>query len=368
MALVDIGEYIPIPNILRGHQGTPAFGNTALSAAGRKQGFVFRAPKTGSIRGFYFRVGTVTTGGDCDCRLEQVDATTGLPNGTLIGTTTNVTKSLVSGDANTYVYSGDFTLDASVTRGDVMAVVINNTTGSYQATFITAGGTTAFAEVVDPYLVQDTTGSAWAKAVGIPVFNVKYSDGTTHLILNALPVKTFTQTTSFNNTTNPDEIGAIFTFPFACRIVGAWFYGSLLGDVTYAVYDGASAPTTGSALATIACDKDITQSTSGRYHSATFATTLTVAKNDVRRMVLRPDSATSVTINEFEVDATLSNNAFPCGTWSNKTFREKDAPGTFDDTSTLKHVLCGFLIDQIDDGAGTGGPLVPVGTTGGARG
>jgi hypothetical protein len=147
--------------------------------------YIFRAPKTGTITKVGFRTVTVITGATVDVRLETVSATDGHPTGSLVGTNANASQVIADTNDNVF-FTVTLTAGASVTAGDVLAVVVvAPATGSLQE--IGPGGFSfELAEsvdffVIDPLILFPYTDTyvppIWTKGVLTPIGYIEACTG-----------------------------------------------------------------------------------------------------------------------------------------------------------------------------------------------
>ena len=122
-ALTKSPLFLPHPCGDTAHSFSDIAMNTVSSSAGRECEIVFEAPQDGDITGFGFRVDSITST-TVDVRLETVDTSTGLATGTLVDTNTNNTLAISS----TGWKEVTFTAAATVSKGDLLAIVITDTT------------------------------------------------------------------------------------------------------------------------------------------------------------------------------------------------------------------------------------------------
>lgn len=323
----------------------PAFTTlVTLNATGEQAAFIFRAPKTGAIRKLHFLTGAVTTATDTDVRLETVNTSTGVPTGTLFGTTTNVTVASGSITANTWIVSGNLTADASVTKGDLMALVIAPSgTPNYVIRRLNRTPT----DVNFPYCARFES-SAWTKLANPPTFAVEYSDGTFAIIHGAYPYSAI-NTHAINTGTTPDEIALKFKLSAPVRVCGAWFIAILGNNMDVVLYDsnGSSVLATHSVPGNVA--GQIADADSPYY--AYFTTSQELDADTFYYMALKPTSASSDTFYSTDVSSAAVLDQLQGG--QNFHWAQQTNAGGWTPTTTRRPVM-GLLIDGIDDGAGGG--------------
>lgn len=335
MTMVSIGAFRwPRPSSTM--SGAMTIGQLETDASGEKAAFIVQAPKTGSIRKIGFAIDVVTTGGNTDARIETVSA--GLPSGTLWATNTNVTVAI---SATGWQLSGALTADASVTKGDILAVVFAWASGDYR--FATYEDD---AEPDFPYNAHYI--ASWTKgATGAPILYLEYSDGSTSPITGCWPIVQTSALVTFNNTSTPDEIGVRFQVPGPVRVSGVWLHmdGDAACDIVLYDSDGSTA------LGTISYSSDNRVATNAQLYLLDFNTTISLSKDTTYRLTYKPTSASNISIGEFIVNSSTQLGAMPGGTTMYRTHRTDGGSWTEDDTNVPQ---IGLIIDQIDDGTGSG--------------
>jgi len=235
----------------------PTFNSYTLDADGEKLAFIMHAPKTGTISKVCFRTGTVTTGATVDVRLETVDATTGDPTGTLLGTNSNGAQVIADANDNVF-FTTALTTGVAVTKGDLMAVVIVVPTGANLA-LVDLADDSGSSGPIFPYSTQFAA-AAWTKSAtgsGI-ICALEYNDGSYAYQPLMWPLSA-TQTDTFNNSSSPDERGNKLSLPFPARVTGFWVWVDIDGDADIVtslrspVYVGAFASPTSSQPACELC-------------------------------------------------------------------------------------------------------------------
>lgn len=357
MAMVTIPGGICIPRAPVGGGGNAQTTQTPIDADADGAGLVFIAPKTGSIREMAFATQTVTTGGDLDCRLETVGATDGLPTGTLFGTDTRQTKTVDGADDNAWLTSGDFVADASVTKGisKIAMIVQRPASGAFSGNIKTHNN--SWFLLNNPYGVWKPAAS-WTKGGSVyqPMMAIKYSDGVWVPILGQHVFQLMT-TLTIGTGTSPDEVGNVFQLPFKYRVTGCWVWvdcDTAGNSFTVAFYDDSGTAAYSAALTEVSVDGDqLSLPTNGYVQILPFEDDIEVAANTVRRLVIRPTTATTMVAYRQDYLSSTYLALEEGGDDIYYTSRTNDG-GTFSD-STSQRCVCGLVIDQIDDGAGAGG-------------
>jgi len=361
MTLASVGGqpilYPPITST-----GATVYNGILLDASGEKAGWIFRAPKTGSIRYVHFMTGTVTAGCDVDVRIETVDETVtpAVPSGTLWGTNTNITETIDNADDNTWITSSALTADASVTKGDLVAVVIVwGTGGNLNINRYAQGIQTGF-----PYGVHYTT--AWAALTGAMVGTVQYSDST---IENIPGVFAHSGASSSSSTSSTLNRGMKITMPYKARVCGLWINCERItasGTWTFKLFgtDGTTV------LLSKAWDSDSFIASGQSTRFIPFDSTTTLSAGSTYWLTGVSDGTSSLRIHYMTyTNSTVFNAMAPGGgncVWSQAT--SPASTGDWADTANQLPIM-GLLIDQLDDGAGgAAGLMVHGGMTGGVRG
>jgi hypothetical protein len=334
-----------VPNSWTGTGTVPGLGTAfTFNASGQKMGWVFQAPKTGSIRKVHFLTGAVTTPTDTDVRIETVNtgAGTGDPSGTLLGANTNVTLPSASITTNTWTISPALTSDAAVTKGDIIsAVLVPTGTPNFIINQYTTG---VSASTRFPYSTT-FNGATWSKQTAFSVFAVEYSDGTFDEISQVFPVTSINAHT-FSTAGTPDEHALRFSLPFTARVAGIWIVADPDGDVDLVLYDGTSA------LATKTFDTDIRQGTGAGVHYLRFAAAVTVTANTVYRIGLKPTTPTNIVLYSMDVNSNAIMNQLGGG--QNFYHSTRVDGGSWTDVTT-RRLFAGLILDGVDVTSGGGG-------------
>lgn len=317
--------------------------NFALDAANEQCAFVFAAP-AGNIRTIGFYVATVTTAPTSahDIRLETVDATTGLPTGTLVGTNTNGSATLNS----TGWKEVTLTADASPTEGTSIAIVIKAPAANFGN--IRPGTVSGIVQNF-PYSVT----TAGSKTTLIGACGVMLDDGTVPCV-GTFPVSAFTSTT-WNSGSNPDRRGFRFKLPGPARLRGAglWIDADGAFNCVFYASDGATATTL---TPSPAADPDVRGSTAIGASTIRFTNPQTLAADTWYRCVLLPTSGSNIAVLRAQAGSAAWLGGLPGGVnfqWTQVNGAPaNEAAWTNDDTSVL---YGGLIFDQIDDGTGSGG-------------
>lgn len=355
MAIVTIPGGLLFPPIpcFNGIQALMFLGSGGIGT--HRASFIFRVPKTGTLDKFeYMGGGSV---GSCDAKLsfQDVDVTTGDPDGSIdqyrvIAPVSSSVGWVVPGLMTDNGTDGGN--KRSVTRGDWLACVIQFDT------FPGGVGFTVDAQTLNAN-AQNLSGSAycslydgsnWSKTgVGaVPIIALKYDDGNYyHIHPNVYPMSVQTAQT-YNTGSSPDEYAMRFQVPFACEVDGCWFRGILgSGGADLVLYDSGS-----SVLQTISLDKDIVESNSrdtGHWHR--FPTVQALSANTTYRLALKPTSGSNTQLQIVTVNAAGHLRAWEGGTEC--YLSERTDAGAWTDTTT-KRPYMGLTLTGVDTSSGGG--------------
>lgn len=343
MAYVSVSSPLEWPYGLMDRAALTAISGT-MDAAGEYFSAITVAPKTGNIHKIGFGTGTVTSAQTLDARIETVDGS-GNASGTLFGTNTN--GSQASPASNTW-YWVTLTADAAVTMGDVFAIAIKwaGSAGSLVINY-SLRGTHISAAGGMPYS-GGNTGSTFKDANNAPALAIEYSDGTrTHC--GTFPYSSTTVSQNINTGTTPDEAGALFQVPFACKVNGALVKASA-SATTFAVklYDADGS----TVLASKTAIDSEWESGAGGARRVLFSSEITLAAATSYRLTILPEAATNVTVYSVTVDSAGTLEAWPGG--ANFYWTQRTDGGAWTDTNT-KIPQVALLISSLADGASSGG-------------
>jgi hypothetical protein len=356
MTLVSLPAPIPFPGILGNISNTVTVGNqTALTASGHYQAYVFEARENMTISHVAFRFGSVTSTPTIDVRIETV-ANTGIPSGTLwnlngTGAAPNGSQAVV---ANTsYVLA--LTDSAVILKGEVFAVKLNNTTAN-SATPQAINSVAMPYTGNFPYQVVNT-GTPTKSALSNAMIGLGSSSTSFYHVWGAIPPISYSAGT-FNNT-NSAKRGLRFTIPMNCRAVGLrWFSSTGVGDYNAVLYNDAGTELSSSSTAFDGDYSAAAQACSIVY----FDNTVSLTAGTIYRIVIEPTSATNVNVSTYTFTQTTASllTGSPAHGLTN-THYTTFASSAWDDTNTTVLPLMDLIIDQIDNGSGTGGVVGVIG-------
>jgi len=312
-----------------------------LDAASEAVGMIFLVPQDGNCIGASFTTNTVSvTAGPLTfvCSIQTVDGS-GNPSGTLFHANATANVSIATTDDNK-MFDVTFTSFA-LNGGDILALVVTAPgAGTFDVDIAMGRG---LLRGTLPYIDHFT--ASWARIDQGIIMALKYDDGY-HFISGAYPIAT-TTTTSFNNTSTPDEIGAKFQLPGPVRITGAWIFMDIDNNVDVVVYDSGDTPQLTKSLTSAT-----REGTTFGVVLISFDGTFELAANTIARLVCKPTSASNIRVERWNVNTAAQMDAFSGGQNWHRTTRT-DA-GAWTDVLD-EHPVMGLLIDGIGDDAGGGG-------------
>lgn len=331
--------------------GIPSLGNTTIDADGEKTAFIFNAPVTDTLTKVGFFTKTVTTGGDLDIRIETVDSS-GFPTGTLWGTNTNVTQTINATDDNTW-FEVTLTAGASLTAGDIFAVVITRSSGTFAGQIHYSTGS-EFDKLGFPTLSTYTTSWASFTAAGI-VAALYFSTNGYYPMEGIHGVGSTNYLATYNNTSTPDVIGNVINIPYAAKASGIWVVADFDGPAVIKLYDSDGV----TVLAAVTNDDNTPVTATGTLNYRLFTAEVALSANTDYRIAVEPSSATNLSFYYREYASAAIRAQDTHGVRGFYT-SAKDPTGTGDWTDdTTRIAAVGLLISAIDFPTGGGG-----GTTG----
>jgi hypothetical protein len=353
MTLVTLPMPMAFPGFTIGPYGTPGLGTVAtLDASGEYVSYIFCAREAMTISHIGFMVGAVANSPTVEVRIETVDAT-GLPSGTLWDSPTNTTNATSGTLTNAYTLVA-LTAAASVTKGQMVCVKLLWGGVATSTVVIQHMTNTSFGYSGNlPYAVLNTgTPTKGGLSTG-PLLSFGSSSTTFYNVPSFIPTNAAIVTATFNNTNSPKR-GLLFTPTFNCRAVGIRWYksgSSGAGDYNIGLYTGDASGTELSSSST-ALDGDHAVNNQNSMHIAFFDNAVTLTAGTAYRVAVEPTTATNCNFSTITLPSSDYYSATAAGS-SSITYSSL-VSGTWTD-STTQIPLMDVLLDQIDDGAGTGG-------------
>lgn len=331
--------------------GQPTLTTAAtLDASGEYVSYVICAKENMTISHVGFRAGTATGSPTCEVRIETVDAATGLPTGTLWATNTNGTTGTITSNSNVLQA---LTASASITKGQIFCVMVKYATGTSQV--IQQTNNLGFVPSSVPYQVFNTgTPTKGVISANIGTVALGSSSTTFYYVPGLFPVSSSTANT-FNNTSSAKR-GMRFTIPFNCRAVGLKNYqNTAVGDFNAILCTGdASGTELSSSSTAFEGDQNLASNAGSAFYY--FDNPVTLTAGTAYRIVIEPTSATNCNIWTVTPPSADYFTATPGGGAAAYTTY---VASTWTD-STTQIPFMDLLIDQIDDGAGSGTGVVGV--------
>jgi len=323
-----------------------------LNGSGKATAWIFKMPKTGTLKKICFYTGTVTVADDLAFRIETVDTATGDPTGTLYDANATGSQALVNTDDNKGFWVPiNGTTGISVTKDDLVAV---KCTISYVDGNLNVVRTvTNYAYNAFPYVSDYLTG-AWAKVYnGPPCISLEYDTGIVPII-GCLPAA-YSTYTSVNSGSTPNYMGNRFQFPFSVRVVGFCFQLSSAAfyETEVKLYDSDGS----TCLDTVTIDPDVRMNGMSVIGVFYFPTSHILLANTYYRIIVKPTTANLSYYPHFTVTddgSYLGLDAAELG--SNMHWTEcTGAPANEASWTqiTNKRMYISLIIDAIDIGGGS---------------
>ena len=325
-----------------------------LDASGEKCVLVVQAPKTGNIEGIETYIAAVGNAPDNGIRfsIQAVDGA-GDNDGTPIQ---SVTTAGGTPSAAGWLDPGDLSAVIAVTKGDLLAIVVD-TPSFTAADSLSIGGSVTSTDYGFPYGISAT--STRQNNV-LPIFALRYDDGTYPALLpEAWAVRQVTSV-AFDTADTPDEFGGSFEFPFPATLSGVAVQlrptsGTAGNSYDIVVYD--SDGTT--VLHTQSVDSDVA-STANQFRAQhiLFSANVPLSENTKYRVVVKAASATIVVAVAYTVFNSLALMDTVTGGQDVYATQRTDA-GAWTDfnnvTDGFRKARISLLLTGFSDGAGGSG-------------
>jgi hypothetical protein len=234
-----------------------------------------------------------------------------------------------------------------VTKGQVFCVKLAYASGTSLIIANSLGMASPHQSVM-PYLVTNTgTPTRAGTAATISTLALGSSSTSFYQLQATMPINTITNNT-FNNTSSAKR-GMRFTPPMDCRIIGVrWYQGGATGDCNFAIYSDAGSELSSSSTV---FEGDVFSNQSSGSTTVYFDNPVTVDAGTTYRVAFEPTSSTNVNITTYTLPSANYRGATPAGTTAHYTTY---TASTWVDTATDQVPLIDILIDQLDDGTGSG--------------
>jgi hypothetical protein len=340
----------PIDNPAANGQA-PTIATFALDASGEKLAYIVTIWKPGILHKVYFRTATVATGDTLKVSFQNVDDTTGDPDGTPDQYRTIVVG---NGDDNVALQTGILSSDGTdngtkrtVVAGERLAIVFEFDSFVAGNILLTARSAAA-GPGSSGQIYSDHFTAAWVKSANLPMVALEYSDGSYGPIPYVDPSVSGMAAEVFASDDTPDERGLIFQAPFSAKVMGFWANVDIDADADVVLYD--SDGTT--PLETYRLDSNVRQATHSLPYHVPISTEVTLTKDTNYRLTLKPASTTDVGLMVGNVPAAAVMDAYSGGQECHYTARTDG--GAWAETTT-KRPFMGLILSALDNGVSSGG-------------
>lgn len=356
MAIEQIPGGLWIPAPIAWGAANPNFGNLLMDASAEKVAFIIQAPKTGTLNGFEFLIGTATQvpANGLKLSFQDVDMATGNPDGTAdqyrveidgLGEDTWVTSDALTSDG------ADTGTKRSVTRGEYLACVVEfqsfSASDSLNIRMLNLAANSFMGNT--PYATHFT--ASWAKQDEGVVMALKYDDGY-ETVLGIYPFESIGSSVYNVDSGSGDEVGMSFSVPSDVRVGAFYMRANLAGNADLVLYDKDGL----TVLETMSLDKDLRTQSATQYHLVRCPTDRLLYANEAYRLILKPTTTTNVTLYTVGASSTGLMDTLEGGSNWFTTFRV-DGTNWNNDSTTIRPLM-GIVITGIDHdiSGGSGGP------------
>lgn len=366
MTIQNLPMAVLMPPVTNGNGQSTAAGVSMVTAmtfdgTGDRLALITWVTETRLLRTVWFRTGTVTTAGATfQIQIEGVDAS-GNPDGVAKYTNANGTVNVATTDDSIWkgvvINGGD---GVTVTKGDLIAVVLTVSSGTPN-TVIIAGTPTTVGWVYGnmPYLVQDTGGGSWARlASASTALCLAFKDLEDFW---QVPGGTVTHGLTHQAIGNDAERGLRFQVPWPMRVTGMRVRMPNLaaGSAFRArLYSGTTTVLAESINSSTDIDGDVVSlATQDNFYDIFFPESPELAANTTYYATIWQKNANSVSIHEATVSSADYMAAMSCGAEWHSCSRAAGGTGAWTETDTIRPDMY-LWVDGFDDGAGSGGGML----------
>lgn len=333
---------IPVPN-----GGAPAFQTATIDATTDSVAYVFRAEEPMTVTSVKFRQLTVTGNPDAlRVGLQELDAATGINNGTWLGGVSNYQALTVTSANNGAFVTATLPTSVTLTRGQVVAMVLQPVSGGGGGAGWDAGDFLNVSRTIanvayghrGPYAIDNGVKSTNQN----PVFIINTATRT-----YGNPIKTIT-TRSAGTGSSPNEYGLYFRIPSGVcstfKIQGVRIAGQLTsGDWRLRLYDTDGTTVLQEAIV----DKDEV-SMGTVYPSLIYwedATLATLNAGSYYRIAIAPTTATATGVTyAWDLDTAADRICF-IGDAADISATERTGAGAWTETNTRLWAMQALIID-----------------------
>lgn len=324
--------------------------SNVMNSSGDKSAFILVCPKAGTLKQVHVVFPTVTTGDDIKFSFQDLNTSTGDPDGTA---DEYRVKTVGTGDAGNRIASGIISSDGTdggtkrtVTAGQKIAVVVEF--DSYVAgNMVLATGAKGESSQLGYPAVKDDQGSGWTESLqsNYPNIVLEYDDAIEPCVM-CFPVDSYSNLTIGTGST-PDEVGSKFRLPFPVKVIGVAVNAYDPGDIEVQIENAGASVLAGPAK--FHYEPDDTATTTKR--TIFFDTSVDLAKDTDYYFVFKTTSATTGIVRY--VDVTSGHlAAWPGGT--NWPYVSRVDAGAWSEDATKK-IPFGLIVSHLGDEAGGGG-------------
>jgi hypothetical protein len=371
MTIQTLPMAVLMPPVLHNNGQATAAGVTMVTAmtfdgAGDRLALITWVTKTGLLTDVRFRTGTVTTAGATfQIQIEGVDGS-GNPDGTAKYANANGTVVVSTSDDSVWktvpINGGT---GVTVTKGDLIAIVLTVSSGTPNAVIIAGAPTTAgWVYGNMPYLVQDTGGGSWARlASASTAWCLTWEiDGE----LAMIPGGTVAHSMTFQAVGNGAERGMRILAPWPMRVIGMRARMPNLaagGDFRVRLYDSDGTTVLAESInSSTDIDGDVVSlATQDNFYDVFFPESPTLSAGAVYFLAIWQTTANAVNLHEIGHLTAGYMAALPCGAEWYRVSRGTAGSGAFAGLGSDTRAEMHLWVDGFDDGAGSGGgggPLV----------
>lgn len=342
MSLQTLNTAIGWPGINSGTAAAPAVASSIISdAGGEYSAVVLCAREAMAISHVGFRVQTATGSPTADVRIETVDATTGLPTGTLWAANTNLVTGAISTGWNLFA----LTATANITKGQVFCYKTLYNSGTTLTLNLINGNSQGPCAL--PYAVQNTGTPTKTILTASHALALGSGAASFYHVRGLVPVSAIGGGT-FNNTSSARR-GLRFKVPFKCRAVGMRLWPTTaVGDFNIAIFDDAGNELSSSSTA---FEGDCLLNAATAITDCYFDNAVTLAADTWYRAAIEPSSATNTNLTTYTMPSSSYAGALPGGANCHYTTY---VASSWTDTATDQIPLIDILIDQFDNGVSGG--------------
>jgi hypothetical protein len=292
-----------------------------------------------------FKAGAVTGSGTATVAIRSVDGN-GVDSADWAANT-NLSGQTVS--ANSWNLF-QLTSAASVSAGQIFGVKIGY--GGTGTNFILQR--IANFRATNSNLPYEAPSGTKGRIVGAKAIAVGSSSTSFYQLADCYPATAITNAT-FNTGTSTTEEGLRFQVPFKCRCVGirTWMNTGALADFAAVLRNDAGTELSSSSTS---FDGDYSAANAAGVMSFYFDNPVTLSPGTWYRATIQATSATNVTISEVTMQSTSYFGALPGG--ANQQLTRYTSSAWVDSGLEAIIPMLDILIDQVDDGTGSGGARV----------